>query len=108
MVSIALFHNHFDETHLANVKADMASLGAPEIRCFKDNANGIWIAFEGCHRIRAAKELNIIPTIIQVEYDSEIEIQMDDELQTVLVSDLLDSINISDSKIIDFPEEDDE
>lgn len=108
MLSIVLFHSHYDKKHLEFVKNEMIKLGAPVIRGFYDNANGVWIAFEGCHRIRAAKELNILPNMIQVNYESDIEIQMDDELVTVPVSELLDSVNYSGAKIIDFKEEDDE
>ena len=102
MLSIALFHNHYDAEHLEKVKKEMVKLGSPTIRCFHDDANGIEIAFEGCHRIRAAKELNLIPVINYVEYTDIIDIQMDDELQSISVADLLDSINISNCEIVDF------
>jgi hypothetical protein len=102
MLSVVLFHGHYDKDHLETVKSNMIKLGTPDIRGFYDEANGVWIAFEGCHRIRAAKELSIIPNMIAVEYDSNIEIQMDDELQMITVSDLLDDVNYSSAIIIDF------
>ena len=68
---IALVHNHFDSEKLQRVIEEMKVLGAPEIHAVWHPAYDHWVALEGCHRIRAAKELGLTPEIIEVEYGEE-------------------------------------
>ena len=80
---IALLHTHHSKEHLAAVKEEMRTLGAPEIHAVWMEVYGHWVALEGCHRIRAAKELDLTPEIIEVEYTDEmlssvIELDQDD------------------------------
>ncbi len=72
MIAIALVHNHYDKQHLEKVKGEMQSLGAPTIKAVWMECWGIWAALEGCHRIRAAAELGLMPEIDEVEYSEEI------------------------------------
>jgi hypothetical protein len=67
-MKIALVHNHYSEEHLAEVIEQMKALGAPKIHAVYMECHDHWQALEGCHRIRAAKELGLIPEIIEVEY----------------------------------------
>ena len=71
-MKIALSHDHFDAAHLAAVKAEMQTLGSPVIRAVRMECWGIWVALEGCHRIRAAKELGLLPVIYEVEYSDTV------------------------------------
>lgn len=68
---IALVHSHYDSEKLERVKEEMKVLGAPEIHAVWMECYGHWAALEGCHRIRAAKELGYTPEIIEVEYSDE-------------------------------------
>ena len=68
---IALVHNHYDPEKLEKVIEQMKELGAPEIHAVWMECYGHWAALEGCHRIRAAKELGYIPEIIKVDYSDE-------------------------------------
>jgi hypothetical protein len=65
---IALVHDHYSEEHLAEVIEQMKTLGAPKIHAVWMPCYDHYAALEGCHRIRAAKELGLIPEIIEVEY----------------------------------------
>lgn len=58
---VALLHWYYDENHLLHVKKQMEEMGAPVIKAAWIECYSIWVAFEGCHRIRAAKELNLCP-----------------------------------------------
>lgn len=71
-MKIALVHKHFDEKHLEEVKSEMLTLGAPVIRAVWMECYGHYAAIEGCHRIRAAKELGLVPEIKEIEYIDEI------------------------------------
>lgn len=66
---IALVHDHFSEEHLAEVIEEMKKRGAPKIRAVWMECYDHWAALEGCHRIRAAKELGYVPEIVELEYD---------------------------------------
>lgn len=67
-MKIALVHDHYDKDHLDAVKKEMQVLGAPKIHAVWMECHNHWAALEGCHRIRAAKELGLIPEIIEIEY----------------------------------------
>jgi len=109
MISIVLVHNHYDADHLETVKAQMQELGAPKIRCFFDEANDVWFAVEGCHRLRAAHALGLTPIIEDISDDDSLTYQVDGEDVTVE----LDSDFFADwydrngrNVILDFEEED--
>lgn len=71
MTMIALVHSHYDPSHLADVVAEMAVLGAPTIRAVWMESYGCWAAIEGCHRLRAALALGLTPTIEEVDYSDD-------------------------------------
>ena len=68
-MEIRLLHKEYDPGHLENVKREMASIGAPTIKGVWDEEEDCWFALEGCHRIRAAKELGLTPEMIEVEWE---------------------------------------
>jgi hypothetical protein len=68
---IALVHDHYDVEHLAEVIEQMKTLGAPKIHAVWMPCYGHYAALEGCHRIRAAKELGLVPEIVEVEYSDK-------------------------------------
>ena len=87
-MDIILYHKHYDKNHLASVKNEMETLGAPEIKAIWSEVYGAWLAIEGCHRIRAAKELGITPTIIDVSDLETVAVQIDGEDVNVTVPEL--------------------
>lgn len=92
-MEIALYHKHFDQEWLEKVKTQMLELGAPEIKCIWSETYGMWLAIEGCHRLRAAKELGITPIIIDITNDEK-TIQQIDEIDTVVnVAELAQELN---------------
>ena len=68
IMTIILVHNDYDEQHLIEVKDKMQTLGATKIHAVWEDCYCTWQALEGCHRIRAAKELGLTPIIIPVEW----------------------------------------
>jgi len=70
-MNIALLHDHYTEEHLKEVMKEMKTLGAPTIKAVWMDCYGHWAALEGCHRIRAAKELGLVPNIEEVEYSDD-------------------------------------
>jgi len=72
LMRIALVHSHYDPAHLAEVKRQMLTLGAPAIHAVWMECYGHYQALEGCHRLRAAAELGLEPEIIEVEYSDEL------------------------------------
>ena len=74
-MEIALMHKHFDAQHLDDVKAEMVNLGAPTIKAVWMECWGVWAALEGCHRIRAAEELGMIPEIEEIEYSEDVTLE---------------------------------
>jgi hypothetical protein len=70
-MKIALVHDHYSEEHLAEVIEQMKTLGAPKIHAVWMECYGHFAALEGCHRIRAAKVLGLVPEIIEVDYSDE-------------------------------------
>ena len=71
-MQIALVHSHYDASHLAEVKTEMLTLGAPVIKAVYMECYDTYAALEGCHRIRAAKELGLVPVIDEVEYSDDL------------------------------------
>ena len=72
-MEIVLLHKEYDKKHLDEVIANMKKMGAPTIKAYYDEAEGIYFATEGCHRIRAAKKLGIMPVIDIIDWEEEIE-----------------------------------
>lgn len=106
-MTIALYHKHYDENHLAEVKEIMKVKGAPVIRAIWSDIYGMWMAIEGCHRIRAAKELGIIPVIKDISKQKHVTLQSDGYNTKVSVSSLLKDLTESAYKceVINFEEE---
>jgi hypothetical protein len=69
-MTIALVHKHFDAAHLEEVKNTMQTLGAPEIKAVYVECMDMFVALEGCHRIRAAKALGLVPVIVEMDFDA--------------------------------------
>lgn len=46
----------------------MHQLGAPSLRAFWDAPYGVWFAYEGTHRLRAAFLLGLMPTLIPIAW----------------------------------------
>lgn len=62
MIRIIAYHEiDTDTEHYAGVLATMTELGAPTIRAI-DTCHGL-VALEGCHRLAAAAELELVPEI---------------------------------------------
>lgn len=102
---IALLHSHFSEEHLDEVKKEMELFGAPVIKAIYNEVEGLWMACEGCHRIRAAAELGLAPIINDVTAEKTICIDWDGDPDTeVNVSEVLDVLSerINKTEIIIF------
>lgn len=110
MVSIALYHKHSDEKHLNEVKEKMKTLGAPSVRAIWSEMYGMWLSIEGCHRIRAAKELGLMPVIINVGDQKTVTYQHDGDTRKVSIKKLSQELNncAPSTKIVDFAEEEDD
>lgn len=61
-----------DEAKLAQVKADMADLGAPILRVV--DCGEYWVAVEGMHRLRAACELGLAPQFEVLAQDEPLDV----------------------------------
>jgi len=96
-MKIALVHNHYDEAHLAAVIEEMKTLGAPVIKAVWMECYGHYAALEGCHRIRAAKALGLVPEIEDVEYSDELVEGMQDNMTIAQVAD-----SSNESEVISF------
>ena len=68
MTTIALAHDHYDAAHLAEVQAEMLTLGVPTIKAVWIECYNMYAALEGCHRIRAARNLGMTPIINAFDY----------------------------------------
>jgi len=90
--TIALLHKHYSEEHLAEVMEQMEELGAPVIRAIWSELYGMWLAVEGCHRIRAAVELGEEVEIEDISEEETIEVQEDGEMVTRRVEELLEEL----------------
>jgi hypothetical protein len=103
-MTIALLHKHYSEEHLAEVMEQMKELGAPTVRAIWSDLYGLWLAVEGCHRIRAAVELGEKVEIVDVSGEESIEIQEDGEMVSCKVEELLEELNDNApyTEIIDF------
>jgi len=78
-MTIALVHDHYDQKHLDVVKAEMLIWGAPVIKAVWMECYQMYAALEGCHRIRAAYDLGLTPTIAEFDYDDVCDLELCDE-----------------------------
>ena len=78
MTQIALLHKHYDQEHLETVKSEMVEMGAPTVRAIWSEMYGMWLAVEGCHRLRAAHALGITPVIVDISEEEKATIQVDE------------------------------
>lgn len=103
-MTIALLHKHYNEKHLEEVANEMATLGAPSIKAIWSELYGVWLAVEGCHRIRAAKQLGLEPIIDDISDDETVTMEIDGEDTEVLVQDMLEELteNAPRTEIMDF------
>lgn len=74
-MTIYLLHDHYDNKHLNSVKEKMKVLGAPTVRAVFDGE--VYGAVEGCHRIRAAKDLGLTPIIEEIQEGESAVIEND-------------------------------
>ncbi|NLH78490.1 MAG: ParB N-terminal domain-containing protein, partial [Acidobacteria bacterium] len=83
---------HYTPKHLEEVKAIMARRGAPVIRAIWNECHGVWMAIEGCHRIRAAQELGLTPIIKDISRQKRVRMQVDGENVRVSVRRLAEEL----------------
>lgn len=81
-----------DADHLAEVIAEMRTLGAPTIRAYWDGDG--WQAIEGVHRLHAAAALGLRPILVEVRREDLLSglegIDWQDAQPDSTVGDLLD------------------
>jgi hypothetical protein len=106
-MQIGLLHPHYSEDHLVEVAEKMKKLGAPKIRAIWSECYGMWMAVEGCHRIRAAKSLGLIPVIVDVSSQKYVRIQLEENNVRVAVATLEEELtnDLPRTEIISFDEE---
>ena len=94
-LDIILAHAYYDAQHLSDVTAEMRTLGAPTIRAVHLDGD-LWLALEGCHRIRAALTLGLTPDLIEMEYSNTtttVDLGLDYQ-DIYTVADLVDRIGV--------------
>lgn len=94
-MNIALYHSHYSDKHLAEVQAEMTKRGAPVIRAIWSECYGMWLAIEGCHRLRAAQNLGLTPVIKDVSGQKTVTYQVDGETVRARTDDLLEELQDS-------------
>lgn len=67
-VTVTPLHEHYSPDHLEEVVREMRRRGPPRIRAYLDTETGAWFAFEGTHRLRAAKHLGVVPILVPVRW----------------------------------------
>ena len=87
MTNIVLTHNSYNQSHLEMVKAEMINRGTPTIRGFYNESNGVWLAVEGCHRLRAAYQLGLTPIMRDISNQKTLTYQEDGETIKVRLND---------------------
>ena len=96
-MDIVLVHNHFEQGHLDVVAKQMESMGAPTIKAVHIDGD-LYVALEGCHRLRAAEALGLEPEVDVIEYSEETlvcDLGLDfDPLDKLTVSDIVDGYDI--------------
>lgn len=112
MLEIALAHDHYSEEHLQEVIKKMQVLGTPTIRAVWQECWDMYVALEGCHRLRAAEILGLTPIIDEIDYDDVCDLDLrDPELDLDLDNDgtvgqFIDEANYRRTIIFDDEEED--
>jgi len=103
-MKIALIHNHYNEDHLEAIKTEMETLGTPTIRCIWSEVYDMWLAVEGCHRIRSAADLGLTPIIQDISETETVIIQIDEINTEVNVIDLAEELtdNAWKAEIVEF------
>jgi vesicle coat complex subunit len=91
-MDIVLYHKHYNQEHLNAVVAQMETLGAPAIRAIWSEMYGAWLAVEGCHRLRAAEVLGMMPVIEDVSEEDVIVMQIDGQEVEVNVAELTEEL----------------
>lgn len=99
---IQLFHDHYDSEKLEKVIKEMKTLGAPVIRVVYDDVNDVFIATEGCHRLRACEILSIIPEIEEVTIEEALRINISESGDDRDLKDFENMFWGKDTKIIKF------
>ena len=74
---IALYHSNYNQEHLDAVQSEMVERGVPVIRAIWSECHGLWMAIEGCHRLRAAQALGITPIIKDITAQKTVSFQVD-------------------------------
>ncbi|WP_234053631.1 MULTISPECIES: hypothetical protein [unclassified Xanthobacter] len=67
--------NDVDPAYLEEVKAEMKTRGAPLLRAILDETQGVIVALEGSHRIAAALDLGLVPTMQLVDEEDQLSCQ---------------------------------
>jgi len=100
---VGLVHDHFDKNHLDKVVAEMKKLGTPKIKAVYIECHDMYVALEGCHRLRACEKLGIVPEFELLEYDDVYELKggqigIDSDCK---ISDILDDCHKSTMIVFD-------
>lgn len=88
---INLVHKHFSQSKVDSIKAEIATMGTPVIKAV-DLGDDEYQALEGCHRIRACKDLGITPELEIIDYseksvfDYELDFQDDRSIAEIVDS----------------------
>lgn len=98
-----LLHDHYDEIHLEEVKAEMKIMGAPRIKAIFDGE--IYGALEGCHRLRAAYDLGLMPVIEEVNPGDVVTIEIDGDATELTYEQGCDIVFGGRTQILDFNED---
>ncbi len=106
-MKVILLHSYFDPLHLDEVREEMRRRGAPRIRGFWSTTYNMWMAIEGCHRLRAAKELGLTPTMKDISGQRYVTYQRDGENVKVRTTALIEELTATawQSDVINFPDE---
>ena len=84
--------NQTEPSHLKEVIVEMREAGAPEIRAYYTGE--MYIALEGSHRLAAAWELGLEPTIIEMDEDDEMDHDLEDLNSTrATVAEIMDCLD---------------
>ncbi len=107
-MEIALYHSHYNQDHLKAVQAEMQKRGAPTIKAIWSEVYNMWMAVEGCHRIRAAKALGLTPKIDDISNQDTVIIQIDGDDEEVSITDLAEELTdaVWQATTIDFEDDD--
>jgi len=104
-VLVKLLHET-DDDHLAKVKAEMMELGAPKINVLPDTPEGCdfiaYVALEGTHRLTAAYELGLVPTLIDCSKLDKVIVQIDGYDEELTIDEAIEWASDANGHTIDF------